>query len=348
LELIAKQGYQAFYRGEIAQKIADFSKSQKGYLNKRDLMYYEVKWRKPVEGHFDGYKIVSMPPPSSGGIHVIQFLNFLENDHLSQKGFLSAVSIHLAAASLQSAFADRAHYLGDPDFVKVPEKELLSLAYAKMRRAEVSMDHARHADEVTFGKLPKESNETTHISIMDDKGNAVSTTQTVNGWMGAAVVAPGTGILLNNEMDDFAAQVNATNLYGAVGGEPNLIAPGKTPLSSMSPTILLKDKKPILSLGAPGGTRIISCVAQTILNYVEFKLPLYESVADIRYHHQWKPDILTIDPPGPSRDVLEKLKSMGYNVQLEPVPCNVMAVSREGGDLHAVADPRDIGTSLAR
>jgi gamma-glutamyltranspeptidase/glutathione hydrolase len=210
------------------------------------------------------------------------------------------------------------------------------------------LDRARKASEVKMGNPQHyESSDTTHFSIMDDQGNAVASTQTINGWMGAGIVIPGTGIVLNNEMDDFTAQVGTANMFGAIGGKPNSIEPGKTPLSSMSPTIIIHNKKPILSLGAPGGTRIISCVAQTILNYLEYKLPLYESIASIRYHHQWQPDILQIEMPGPTKIELKKLQDMGYEVSLSPVGCNVMAVAREGNSFHAVADPRDIGTSAS-
>lgn len=349
LRLIAQKGQEGFYKGPVADSIVNFMKKRKGLITHKDLQSYEVKWRTPIVGEFDGYEVASMPPPSSGGVHVIQFLNFLEKDHLSQQGFLSKNSIHLAASALQSAFADRAKYLGDPDFVQVPVRGLTSPKYLEGRRAEVNLDKARKADEVAAGNpLPYESTDTTHISLLDNQGNAVSSTQTINGWMGAAVVAPGTGVVLNNEMDDFSAQEGSSNLFGAIGGKPNAIAPKKTPLSSMSPTILMKNNQPVLAVGAPGGTRIISCVAQTILNYVEFKLPLYDAVTAVRYHHQWRPDVLYIDPPGPRPEVLQGLQNMGYDVKIEPVPCYVMAVAREGDRLHGVADPRDIGISVAK
>jgi gamma-glutamyltranspeptidase/glutathione hydrolase len=346
---IAAHGRAGFYAGKVASQFVKYSKYHHGLLTQKDLDQYQVKWREPLQGSFEGYTLYSMPPPSSGGVHVIQFLEFLEKDHLREKGFLSAESIHLAAASLQSAFADRAQYLGDPDFVKVPVKGLLSPAYVAARRADVSLTKARKADEVRAGNpMPYESSDTTHLSLMDREGNTVSTTQTINGWMGAGVVVPGTGVLLNNEMDDFSVQPGVPNMFGALGGDANAIAPTKTPLSSMSPTILMKDGQPRMAVGAPGGTRIISCTAQTILNYVEFGLPLYESVASIRYHHQWKPDVLAIDPPGPAPEVLIRLREMGYQVEIKPVGCNVMAVTREGDQLHGVADPRDIGTSVAK
>ncbi|WP_373998842.1 gamma-glutamyltransferase [Bdellovibrio bacteriovorus] len=349
LRLIAKNGKSGFYKGDVAQSIIKLSKKHKGIITQKDFDGYQVKWRKPLVGKFQKYEVVSMPPPSSGGVHVIQFLEFLEKDQLKKEGPLTAKSIHLAASALQSSFADRAKYLGDPDFVKVPVEGLISKDYVQSRRNEVSLERARKAAEVAAGKPPGyESTETTHLSLMDAEGNAVATTQTINGWMGAAIVAPGTGIVLNNEMDDFSAQEGGSNLFGAIGGKPNAIAPQKTPLSSMSPTLLLNNKKPVLAVGAPGGTRIISCVAQTILNYVEFKTSLYDSVAMLRYHHQWQPDVLYIDPPGPGADVIAKLQGMGYDVKIEPVPCYVMAVANERDTLHGVADPRDIGISVAK
>jgi gamma-glutamyltranspeptidase/glutathione hydrolase len=349
LKKIAKNGKSVFYKGEIGNAFIKFFAENKGLLTKSDLLDYHVKWREPVKGLYKDYEILSMPPPSSGGIHVIQFLNQLENDNLVEKGLLSTASINLAAQSLQAAFADRAEYLGDPDFVNVPIKGLTDKEYAAKRRAEFSEKSARPSSTVGHGFVVPtyESTQTTHFSIIDDQGNAVASTQTINGQMGASMVVPHTGIVLNNEMDDFSAKPGASNLFGAIGSNANSIVPKKTPLSSMSPTIVIKDGLPKLAIGAPGGTRIISCVAQSILNYIEFKVPLYESITMIRYHHQWLPDVLDIDPPGPRPEVLKDLKRMGYNVQVREVPCSVMAVAREGIILKAAADPRDIGTSTA-
>lgn len=353
LKRIARSGRSEFYQGLTATRLSDFSKKLKGLITKADLKAYQVKWREPLIGSYKGNEIFSMPPPSSGGIHIIQFLNMLEQDALSKQGFLTSNSIHLAASALQSAFSDRARYLGDPDFIDVPVEVLVSKEYAKMRRAQFTKSSARKASEVNAGEVasfttPLEHTETTHLSIMDVNGDTISTTQTINGYMGAGIIVPGTGIVLNNEMDDFTALVGASNLFGAIGGAANSIQPRKTPLSSMSPTIVVKDGVSIMSLGAPGGTRIISCVAQTLLNYLEFKLPLFESVAAIRYHHQWKPDVLDIDAPGPNFESLSVLQKMGYDIRITPVPCNVMAVSLENKIFHAVADPRDIGTSAAQ
>lgn len=347
---IAQLGKKGFYQGSVAQKILKFMNRNKGLVSLEDFKDYKVIWRNPVQGSFKDYQVYSMPPPSSGGIHVIQFLNFLEKDSLKKSGPLSLKSIHLEASALQSAFTDRAQYLGDPDFWEVPVKGLTAKAYSQKRRQEVKLEKARTASEISFGDpLPYESTETTHLSILDKEGNAVATTQTINGFFGAGVVVPETGIVLNNEMDDFTAEVGKQNLFGAVGGKANTIAPKKTPLSSMSPTIVMKKDLPIMSLGAPGGTRIISCVAQTIFNHLEFEMPLFESVAMIRLHHQWKPDVLTMDPPGPAYETRLALEQMGYKVELNSVPCYVMAVSREeSGQLTAVSDPRDAGMSLAK
>ncbi|MBC7428874.1 MAG: gamma-glutamyltransferase [Bacteriovorax sp.] len=349
LRRIAKNGKKVFYKGEIGEALVKFSADHKGLLSKKDLLDYQVKWREPVKGNYKGYEIFSMPPPSSGGIHVVQFLNQLENDNLKEKGLLSTTSINLAAQSLQAAFADRAEYLGDPDFVNVPTKGLTDKEYAARRRKEFYETTARPSQTVGHGFVvpPHESTQTTHFSIMDYQGNAVASTQTINGQMGASMVVPHTGIVLNNEMNDFSAKPGASNLFGAIGSNANAIVPKKTPLSSMSPTIVMKDGLPKLAIGAPGGTRIISCVAQSILNYIEFNVPLYESITMIRYHHQWLPDVLDIDPPGPRPEVLKDLERMGYKVQIREVPCSVMAVARENKMLNAASDPRDIGTSAA-
>lgn len=350
LKRIARDGAKGFYEGLTGHRILNYMNRNRGLITRADFDEYKVLWRTPVQGEFKGHQIFSMPPPSSGGIHVLQFLNFLENDALHKDGPMSRKAIHLEASALQSAFADRAHYLGDPDFWKVPVQGLIHKDYAKKRRSEVPPDKARAANEISFGDVsPYESTETTHLSLMDADGNVVATTQTINGFFGAGVVVPDTGILLNNEMDDFSAQPGAPNLFGAVGGKANAIAPKKTPLSSMSPTIVLKSGVPMMSLGAPGGTRIISCVSQTIFNHLEFQLPLFESVAMTRIHHQWKPDVLTIDPPGPDFQTRLELETMGYKIELEPIPCNVMAVSRSSeGEFTAVSDPRDAGMALAK
>lgn len=353
LRAIAKNGSIEFYQGETSKKIVQFIKAEKGLVTAKDLLKYKTILRTPVESKFMNYKVVSMPPPSSGGIHVVQFLKMLEKENWSPKEMNTAKVIHYEAAAFQMAFADRAQYLGDPDFVKVPMSQLISDTYLEKRKKEITMDKARAAAEVRFGDVHqgKESTETTHMSFLDKEGNAISSTQTINGWMGSGAVATGTGILLNNEMDDFSAKPGVPNLYGAVGSEANSIAPFKTPLSSMSPTLVFDENdRPIMAVGAPGGTRIISCTALTIFNHLYFKQSLENSVKNIRIHHQWQPDTLFIEKPGPEAGELAKLKAMGYKIELGGVPCRVMsaALDTNNSEFTAVADPRDIGTAAAK
>ena len=346
LEAIAKKGRAGFYKGSVARDIVAQSKSMGGLLTQQDLDSYQVKWREPVRGSFRGLEIVSMPPPSSGGVHIIEMLNTLSHARLAESGVHSTQSVHATAAAMQMAFADRAKYLGDPDFVHVPVKELTSAEYGKRQWERILPDRARKSSEVApgLGEYKPESLETTHISILDKDGNAVATTQTINGWFGSSVVAAGTGVLLNNEMDDFSAKPGAPNMFGALGDKANAIAPHKTPLSSMSPTIVRRDGKPVFVVGAPGGTFIITCVLNTILNYFEYGLPLYDSVAAVRFHHQWSPDEITIDGPGFGAGTQAELEALGYKLDVEPdaVGCRVMAIAREkDGKLHAVSEPRE-------
>lgn len=353
LKAIAKNGEKEFYQGKTARKITSYLRKTGGIVTAGDLKKYKTLYRKPIESKFMNYKIVSMPPPSSGGIHVVQFLKMLEKEHWTPMQMNTAKVIHYQASAFQMAFADRAQYLGDPDFVKVPMTQLISDAYLNQRKKEIIMDKARAANEVRFGNIDqkKESTETTHMSFLDDDGNAISSTQTINGWMGSGAVATGTGILLNNEMDDFSSKPGAANLYGAVGSDANSIAPFKTPLSSMSPTLVFDERnRPIMAVGAPGGTRIISCTALAIFNHLFFKQPLESSVNNIRIHHQWQPDTLFIEQPGPARKELMELKNMGYKIDLGTIPCRVMAASlnTKNSEFTAVADPRDIGTAAAR
>jgi gamma-glutamyltranspeptidase/glutathione hydrolase len=350
LRLIAKNGRAGFYSGPVARAILKTSHRLEGIVEKKDLTAYKVKWREPLHGTFRGLDLYSMPPPSSGGIHVLQILNILENDPLKEMGFFSPAAIQLEAGAMQLAYADRAVYPGDPDFVKVPTDLLISKEYAAQRRALIVSGKATPSSEVQAGvQGKKESPETTHFSLMDAAGNAVSSTQTVNYLFGSGVIAEGTGILLNDEMDDFSAKPGSANVYGALGGDANSVAPGKTPLSSMSPTIVVKGNTPVMAVGSPGGTRIITCVAQTILNYFAFGLPAYDAVASARLHHQWMPDRLDLESPGPGDQGLNELKKMGFetNLNVGVVPCRVEMVVREGDKLTGIADPRDAGKSWA-
>lgn len=351
LRLIGRLGKKGFYEGKVGGSILSFMRQEKGLIGKKDFDAYRVKWRDPLRGSFLGHEIYSMPPPSSGGIHVLQILNILEKDPLRELGPLTASSVHRTASATQLAFADRAVYPGDPDFVNVPSEWLISQDYAKERRALIDENRARPSSEIRAGTFRDSGHaETTHFSILDAEGNAVASTQTINYSFGSGVTVPGTGVLLNDEMDDFAAKAGAANAYGALGGEANAIAPGKTPLSSMSPTIVLKEGRPLMAVGAPGGTRIITCVAQTILNYLAFGLPAWESVAAVRFHQQWQPDEISMDAPGLAPSAMKELERMGHKVRVAPnaVFCRTQLAVREGETLRAVADPRDFGRSIAR
>ena len=354
LKQIARYGKKGFYNGVVAKKIIATMKKYKGFIRQKDLDRYNVKWRKPVWGTFRGLRIASMPPPSSGGIHVIQILNMLEKDPLKQKGIFSPHSIHLAASTMQRAFADRATHLGDSDFVKVPMKGLIAKKYALKWRQSIQDRSATPSEKVKAGNPwpftnPHESNETTHFTVMDKEGNTVSSTQTINHYFGSGLVVEGTGIMLNDEMDDFSTKPGAKNLFGALSTHrKNEIQPQKRPLSSMSPTILFQGQRPLLALGTPSGTRIITCVAQTILNYVVHELPLFDSIAAIRFHHQWSPDEIHVDAPGLPKKVTATLQKMGHTVQTKDLGCRVNAIVREGDVLHGVVDPRGEGLALGR
>ena len=346
IRLIAKQGRRAFYKGRIAKQIVKESQRLNGMVSLKDMASYNVVYRAPVKGTYHGDEIYSMSPPSSGGTHVVEILNMVEKDGLKASGFLSPRHVHLVASAMQQAFADRAKYLGDADFVTVPVKGLTSKKYASQMRAAVQESKAKKIELVVHGNpFPYESSETTHFTIADNEGNVLTTTQTINGWFGSGVIAPGTGILLNNEMDDFAAQVGASNLFGAVGGENNLVEAQKRPLSSMSPTIVLRKKKPLLALGTPSGTRILTCVAQTMLNYLEFKKPLYEAVGAVRFHHQWSPDYIRFDEVPLDENLVDALEDMGHTVKQRNLGCRIQAIAFENGKLHGVSDPRGEGNS---
>lgn len=343
LKMISQQGAKAFYQGPIAKKIAESLKSEKGILDQKDLASYRTKWRDPLKGNYDGFEIYSQPPPSSGGMHVLQILNIVEKDDLSKWGPQDSRSIHITASAMQRAFFDRAQFAGDPDFVKVPVDRFVSKNYAKELREKINLERANKAEAF---QLKEESPETTHFSLMDAEGNAIVSTQTINGFFGSALVAEGTGIVLNNEMDDFAAKVGASNLFGAVGGKNNLVEPGKRPLSSMSPTLVMKNGKPYLAVGTPSGTRIITCVTLTILNSLEYGLPLWEAVSLTRYHQQWQPDELQIESPMFSEKTLNDVRQKGWNVVEKDGRCRIQAIQNENGKLHGVSDPREEGSSV--
>lgn len=344
LKTIQKRGKDGFYRGWVASAIVDEERRRGGLIRMNDLRRYNVIKRQPVKGTYKGHEIFSMSPPSSGGIHVLQILNTVEPLNLGHYGLQDPRTIHYTASAMQQAFADRARYLGDSDFVKVPIKELISKEYAQKIRERIPKDRPLTREEVKPGKFDGyESDDTTHFTIMDINGNIVSSTQTINGYFGSGLVIPKTGIVLNNEMDDFATKVGAKNLFGAVGGRNNLVEPEKRPLSSMSPTIVLKEKRPVLAVGTPSGTRILTCVAQTILNYLEHKANLYGAVSAVRYHQQWYPDELRVGEAGLISDTEKKLRRMGYKLNHKNLGCRIQAIALEKGQLIGVSDPRGQG-----
>lgn len=347
LETIAQTYGEDFYTGDIAKKIVASIQEQKADMSMQDLAGYEVKKRDAIKGTYKGYEIISMPPPSSGGTHIVQILNILEDYDLKSMGVQNPKTIHLTSAAMQLAFRDRQRYMGDSDFVDVPLKTLTSKDYAARLRKLIKKNKALSFEELkTPSPLGKEPEHTTHFSLMDKEGNIVVSTQTINGWFGSALVAEGTGIVMNNEMDDFAASASGVNLFGALGGENNLVEARKRPLSSMSPSIVIKDGKPVLALGTPSGTRILTCVAQTILNYIEHELPLWEAVAATRYHHQWYPDEIRVDPPYFYTNTKKELQAMGYKINEKGFGCSIQAIANENGKLHGVSDMRGYGQAV--
>ncbi len=344
LEQIASDGKKSFYKGWIAKRIVRDIKNNAGIMTLSDLSDYKVKVHKPVMGDLNGFAIATMPPPSSGGVHMLEILNTVENDPLKEWGALNPKTIHLVSTAMQKAFVDRAEYMGDPAFVKVPADLLSSKEYALGVRARINMNHAMKPEEWHPGPLtpPFDTDHTVHFSIISKDGFAVSSTQTINGWFGSKMVAKGTGIVLNNEMDDFSAAVGAKNLYGATASSSaNSVAPQKTPLSSMTPTLVLKNDEPIIALGTPSGTRILTCVSQVLLNRLVFGMKPYEAVSQIRYHHQWSPNVIRVDPPGFGEDLTKKLKALGHEIDESILGCKVQFVEfdSKSGTFVSVSDP---------
>lgn len=343
LSLIAKQGADAFYKGEIADQIAAEMAQHGGLISKADLASYRAVEREPISGSYRGYQVFSMPPPSSGGIHIVQILNILENFDLAKMGFGSADAMQTIAEAEKYAYADRSEYLGDPDFVKVPWQALTSKAYAKSLAQQIDLAKARPSAEIKPGKLtPYESNQTTHFSVVDKQGNAVAVTYTLNTNFGSGIVAGSSGILLNNEMDDFSARPGTPNVYGLVGGEANAVQPGKRPLSSMSPTIVAKDGKTWLVTGSPGGSRIITTVLQMVVNSIDFGMNVAEATNAPRFHHQWLPDQLRVEK-GFSPDTLKLLRAKGQNVEVLPAMGSTQSIMiGPDGMRYGASDPRTV------
>jgi gamma-glutamyltranspeptidase/glutathione hydrolase len=340
LQLIARQGTRAFYQGDIGRRIAADMARHGGLITRADLARYRVVERTPVAGDYRGYRIVSMPPPSSGGTHIVQMLNLLERYPLGDYGAGGARVLHLEAEAMKLAYADRAEWLGDPDFANVPVAGLTSRTYADQLARTIDPDRARPAAAIRPGRpQPYESEQTTHYSVADGRGNAVATTYTLNLALGSGIVAAGTGILLNNEMDDFVAKPGVPNAFGLIGGAANAIAPGKRPLSSMSPTIVLKDGRPWLVTGSPGGSRIITATLQTLINSIDFALNPAEAAAAPRIHHQWTPDELRVEK-GLSPDTLDLLRARGHPVVLTAPMGRTQTIRIDGGGFQGYSDPR--------
>jgi gamma-glutamyltranspeptidase/glutathione hydrolase len=321
LQKIMEEGRDGFYKGEVAEKLANFVQENGGLITVEDLEKYEAVWRDPIVFNYKDIKVISMSPPSSGGVTINQIFKMMEPYEVADYGHNSAKTIQLFTEASRRAYADRNYYLGDPDFVDIPYDMLLNDDYIQERMANFSFDKATLSSEVSHGEVEiVESAQTTHFSIVDSEGNAVSVTSTLNGGYGSKLYCEELGFFLNNEMDDFSAKPGVPNMFGLIGAEANSIQPEKRMLSSMTPTIVEKDGKLYMVVGTPGGSTIITAVAQTILNVYEFNLSMQESVNAPRFHHQWLPDMVIFEPEGFSDELKEQLKSKGYIINEERTP----------------------------
>ncbi|WP_019654784.1 gamma-glutamyltransferase [Variovorax atrisoli] len=324
LREISAKGTDGFYKGWVGNAIVASSQAGKGLITQADLDQYKTREMAPVECDYRGYRIVSAPPPSSGGVIICEMLNILEGYPLKDLGYRSAQAVHYQIEAMRHAYVDRNSYLGDPDFVKNPLERLLDKGYAEKIRAVIDPKKAGVSKDIKPGVAPHEGSNTTHYSIADKWGNAVSVTYTLNDWFGAKVTAAKTGVLLNDEMDDFTSKVGVPNLYGLVQGEANKIEPGKRPLSSMSPTIVSKDGKPVMVVGTPGGSRIITAVMLTMINAIDYGMNVQEAVDAPRFHQQWLPDVTNVETYALSPDTRKILTDMGHNLGV-PQPANHLA-----------------------
>lgn len=345
---VSDKGVDGFYRGDVAERITTEMAANGGLITAQDLAAYRVVERAPVRGTYRGYEIVSTPPPSSGGVHILQILNVLEGYDLQPMGHNSAAYVHHLTESMKLAYADRSLYLGDPDFVEVPVDRLIDKSYAQRQRTRIDRERATPATDIAPGRpLENESTETTHYSVADRFGNVVSNTYTLNFSFGSHIVVPGTGMLLNNEMADFATSPGNANAFGLVQGEANKIEPGKRPLSSMSPTIVFRDGKPWLATGSPGGSVIITTVLQMVLNAMEFDMNVATAASEPRIHHQWMPDVLQMEE-GFSPDTVRLLQAMGHPVNISGRTIGqTNSIMLRDGWLFGASDPRRPGGWVA-
>jgi len=314
LTSISRHGTKGFYQGKVASTLVAASQMGGGRITQADLDQYRTRELAPIECDYRGYHIVSAPPPSSGGVVICEMLNILEGYPLKELGFRSAQAVHYQIEAMRHAYVDRNSYLGDPDFVTNPIQRLTDKAYAAQIRAAIDPNQAAVSQDLKPGVAPHEGNNTTHYSIADRWGNTVAVTYTLNDWFGTKITVPGTGVLLNNEMDDFTAKVGVPNLYGLVQGEANAIAPGKRPLSSMSPTIVSKDGQPVMVLGTPGGSRIITAVLLTLINAIDYGMTVQEAVDAPRFHQQWLPDVTYVEAFALSPDTRQLLEAKGQKL----------------------------------
>ncbi|WP_446377943.1 gamma-glutamyltransferase [Coleofasciculus sp. D1-CHI-01] len=344
LRLIAREGSKAFYHGAIADAIVTEMAANDGLISKADLAEYQPVIREPIRGTYRGYEIYSMPPPSSGGIHLVQLLNILEAFPLSELGQNTAQTIHLMTESMKLAYADRSKYLGDTDFVSVPISGLISKSYAEQLRRNINLTQATPSQEIAPGNPNPfiESNNTTHYSVIDNQGNAVANTYTLNFSYGSKITVPGTGILLNNEMNDFSAKPGVPNAFGLIGGEFNAIEPEKRMLSSMTPTIVLKDEQPFLVTGSPGGSRIITTVLQVILNVIDHDMNIAKATNAVRVHHQWLPDQLMVEQ-GLNGDTSRLLEEKGHQITVTNTMGSTQSIMLVDQTLNGASDPRRPG-----
>jgi gamma-glutamyltranspeptidase / glutathione hydrolase len=346
LELIARQGPDAFYKGPVAKAVEDASARNGGVLTALDFAAYTTTEGPPLTCTYRGYSVISSPPPSSGGTAICETLNILEGYDLKALGFHSAAAVHLMVEAMRHAFMDRNTYLGDPAFTNNPLERLLSKDYAAAIRARIDPDKASISKDVQPGIAPHEKLETSHYSVIDKDGNAVSVTFTINGFFGANVIAPGTGFFLNDEMDDFTIKPGVPNLFGLVQGAANAIAPAKRPLSSMSPTIVTKDGKIFLVLGSPGGSRIITILVEALTNIIDYGMAPQEAVDAPRFHHQWLPDEIFFEPFAFSPDTIRMLWAMGHKLTPQ-IPWGAMELVELGGIASIAASPGSPGSDAA-
>ncbi|MGK7874790.1 MAG: gamma-glutamyltransferase [Xenococcaceae cyanobacterium] len=345
LKLIAREGAEAFYQGEIAERIVADMEANGGLITTEDLANYQPVIRQPIRGNYRGYDIYSIPPPSSGGVHLVQMLNILEKFPIRSLGHNTAQTIHLMAESMKLAYADRSKFLGDNDFMSIPISRLISKSYADVRWKTINQERATQSRDILPGNPYQviESNDTTHYSVIDQEGNAVANTYTLNFSYGTGLTVPGTGILLNNQMDDFSAKPGVPNAYGLIGGELNAIKAEKRMLSSMTPTIVMKEGTPFLVTGSPGGSRIITITLQVIMNVIDHRMNIAEATNAVRVHHQWLPDELRIER-GLNSDTIRLLTEKGHQVVVGNAMGSTQSVMSIDGVLYGASDPRKPGS----